>query len=125
MDDDPSIRLFLRSLLSDVYEVQQAADGPEALRMLRQARWDLLIIDFLMPRMDGLALLRAVKEIKPDQCVLMLTGQIDADLAKKTPAGGAQASLRKPFRAEELKKAIAHLIEGGSRRAAGAIGPRT
>jgi CheY-like chemotaxis protein len=79
-DDDPQIRAFLQAVLSARnYAVDQATDGRDALDVLRRsgAAVDLLITDIKMPRMDGVALARAVAELFPAMPVLFISGSAD------------------------------------------------
>ena len=76
-DDDPQIRAFLKAILTARnYLVDQATDGIDALDMLRNSGGavDLLITDIKMPRMDGVALARAVGEMFPAMPVLFISG---------------------------------------------------
>src|SRR3954449_10182972 len=79
VDDDPNLLVLLaEQLRADGYAVQTARDGEEALRRLGQAWPDLLIIDMLMPRMDGLTLAREVKA-RADLPIIVLAASATAD----------------------------------------------
>ncbi len=88
VDDDPNLLVILADQLrADGYEVQTARDGEEALRRLGQAWPDLLIIDMLMPRMDGLTLAREVKA-RADLPIIVLSAIDTADFEGRPPRGG-------------------------------------
>ena len=83
VDDDPNLLVILaEQLRADGYEVQTARDGEEALRRLGQAWPDLLIIDMLMPRMDGLTLAREIKA-RADLPIIVLSA-IDTATPRRT-----------------------------------------
>ena len=83
VDDDPNLLVILaEQLRADGYEVQTARDGDEALRRLSQSWPDLLIIDMLMPRMDGLTLAREIKS-RADLPIIVLSA-IDTAIPRPT-----------------------------------------
>ncbi|HYL82313.1 MAG TPA: response regulator [Candidatus Acidoferrum sp.] len=74
VDDEEDIRLLYQEELQEAgYRVSVAADGAEALRMVKQARPDLMTIDIKMPGMDGIELLRRVREIYRDLPIIICT----------------------------------------------------
>ena len=104
-DDDARIRRLLRLTLEGTYRVIEAADGAEALRLLFQERPDVLLLDVVMPIIDGLAVCRAVRaEPKFDQLgIVIISANAGADDAL---SAGADLHLAKPFRPLELLSAI-------------------
>jgi FixJ family two-component response regulator len=75
VDDDEDVRTFLgRTLRRRGYTVEEARDGAEGLASARQSCPDLVITDMAMPRLDGLGLLKALKQAAPDLPVIVLTG---------------------------------------------------
>ena len=92
VDDDPNLLVLLaEQLRSDGYEIATARDGEEALRRL-QASWpDLLIIDMMMPRMDGLSLAREIKS-RADLPIIVLSA-IDAERFEGGPPRGGGRGL--------------------------------
>ncbi|HMA47540.1 MAG TPA: response regulator transcription factor [Frankiaceae bacterium] len=103
VDDEPAVRESLeRSLRFEGYEVTQARDGVEALEAVTQARPDLLVLDVVMPRMDGLETCRRLRARGDDLPVLMLTARDGlADRVSGLDVG-ADDYLVKPFALEEL-----------------------
>lgn len=89
-DDNPSVRLALRELLepqTDLNLVGTAVDGAEALRMARESRPDVVILDSDMPRLSGLDVLKAIKASMPEMVVLMFT--LDDSIGAEALALGA------------------------------------
>lgn len=105
VDDQPANLRVVSSLLSrHGYEVTTAADGAEALALLADLRPDLLLLDMLMPNMDGFALLGEIKQI-PELLrlpVVFLTVAQDRDLLLRAFDAGAVDYVTKPFMPEEL-----------------------
>lgn len=105
LEDDPSVRtLLIKALSARGYEVRSAEDGLAGLTMLEAWTPDLLIVDVMMPRLDGMTFVRAIKgrgETKPIP-VIFLTARNDP---KSMIAGinlGARYYITKPFVVEEL-----------------------
>ena len=107
-DDDPLTRLDLRHALSGLgmQVLGEAEDGRQALALARSLRPDLLILDIMMPQMDGLDAAR-IARAEHLGAVMLLTGYAEEDMIARADAAGVLAYLRKPFRTEELGPAIA------------------
>ena len=103
VDDDPAVRTALeRALRLEGYEVELAAGGDEALRRVALAPPDAIVLDVLMPELDGLAVCRRLREAADETPVLMLTARDGvADRVDGLDAG-ADDYLVKPFALEEL-----------------------
>jgi len=112
VDDEPSIVSFLTKMLSNDYTVYKAKNGQEAVDSAKKLKPDLMIMDIMMPEMDGYT---ACSLIKSDPStrgipVIMLTG-VGFDLNKEMALRlGANAYLTKPFSLIDLKKTIDSLI---------------
>ncbi|HET6728771.1 MAG TPA: response regulator transcription factor [Jiangellaceae bacterium] len=121
VDDDPAVRESLRrSLAFNGYQVELAADGEQALRAVAESRPDAVVLDVMMPRLDGLATCRALRAAGDDVPVLMLTARDEvADRVAGLDAG-ADDYLPKPFALEELLARLRALLR---RIAAGDSGP--
>jgi len=110
-DDEMSMRQFLEILLKkEGHEVICAADGEEALSRFRAAPCDLLISDIKMAKMDGLELLRRVKERNPNMSVVMITAYASPEDAIASMKAGAYDYLTKPFKLEEIKAVIRNAL---------------
>jgi DNA-binding response OmpR family regulator len=110
VDDDPNMLVLLADQLrADGYEVITARDGTEALRRLRSSWPDLLIIDMMMPRMDGLTLAREIKS-QADLPIIVLSaidaGDSKADLLEEV----AEDYVTKPYHYPELRARINRVL---------------
>ena len=110
VDDDPNLLVLLADQLrADGYEITTARDGDEALRRLRTAWPDLLIIDMMMPRMDGLTLAREIKA-QADLPIIVLSaidaGDSKADLLDEV----AEDYVTKPYHYPELRARINRVL---------------
>jgi two-component system response regulator AtoC len=108
VDDELNIRRVLAAMLKrDGYEVTTAADGEQALAVLARAPVQVVVTDLVMPRLDGLSLLRRVSADYPDVPVIVITAHGTVDSAVAALKAGAFDFITKPFAQEELKKVIA------------------
>ena len=110
VDDDPNLLVLLADQLrNDGFEIQTARDGEEALRRLRSSWPDLLIIDMMMARMDGLTLAREIKA-QADLPIIVLSaidaGDSKADLLEEV----AEDYVTKPYHYPELRARIARVM---------------
>ncbi|WP_138754827.1 response regulator transcription factor [Paenibacillus sinopodophylli] len=101
-DDDKIISLLRRSLAFEGYEVTTASNGMEGLKVLLKAEPDLLILDVMMPQVDGWEVCRRVRESGSTVPILMLTAKDDVVDRVKGLDLGADDYLVKPFALEEL-----------------------
>jgi DNA-binding NtrC family response regulator len=115
VDDEAIVLRSCQRILGDAYEVDTARDGLEALVKVNENDYDVLILDIKMPKMDGVEVLRRVKEARPDVDVIMITGLHDITTAVKAMKLGALDYLPKPFEPEELEMTVARAFD---RRAA-------
>ena len=101
VDDEQSMREWLRILFQrDGFEVLTADDGLAARDLVTREYLDVVLTDIRMPRFDGIALLKAVRELAPDVIVLMMTAHWtrDSEEWKHAKELGAEALFEKPFR---------------------------
>lgn len=113
VDDSPSIRLLMKlTLTGEGYEVVQATDGVEALEYARQHEAALVLTDINMPRMDGLSLIRELRQIPAYKCVPILVLTTESGQERKTlgKEAGATGWLVKPFSGEQLMATVARLL---------------
>jgi DNA-binding NtrC family response regulator len=107
VDDEPGIRAFLAwRLRARGLEVDIAHDGQDALEKMQRQHFDLVISDITMPRLQGLALLEAIKQQHPACKVILMTGFSTVDTAVSAMRLGAFDFLLKPFRLTALLKAV-------------------
>src|SRR5213593_1150085 len=108
VDDEMSLRKVLAATLQrEGYEVQLASDGEEAIAALDRDGADVVVTDLVMPRMDGLTLLRKVVARHPDVPVIVVTAHGKVDSAVEAMKAGAFDFVTKPFEHSELKTIIA------------------
>ncbi len=121
VDDDRSVRDTLRqSLTFNGYDVVQAADGDEAQTLIRRENPDLVIMDGVLPKVDGLEILRSLRGSGSEVLVLMLSQKTEvADRVAGLDAG-ADDYLAKPFALEELLARVRSLYRRSRRTAAAA-----
>jgi DNA-binding response OmpR family regulator len=102
-EDEPRILAFLtRGLESEGFAVDAAADGVEALRCARSARYDVAVLDLLLPRIDGLAVLRDLRQNHPELPVVILSARSDLPTKLRGFELGANDYVVKPFSLDEL-----------------------
>ena len=111
VDDDRPLRHGLSQLLELAgYEVWTAEDGLEAAETLAGQRFDLLLTDLKMPRMDGIELTREARRLLPRIPVIVLTGIGDLDSVQETLQAGAVELVTKPFEASQMLSTIKGLL---------------
>ncbi len=116
VDDDPAILFLVSTMIARFgYETLVANSGFEALDLVDHA--DVVVTDVCMPGMDGLELLRAIRERDDVLPVILVTGLYCDALAERAIAGGAFQCLPKPFEIQQLKRAIAGALDAGERAA--------
>jgi len=119
VDDDPAVRESLRrSLIFNGYTIVLAADGEEALDKVQSERPDMVILDVMMPKFDGLEVCRELRSQGDDIPILLLTAR---DSVSERVAGldaGADDYLTKPFALEELLARTRSLVRRAARPAA-------
>jgi DNA-binding NtrC family response regulator len=110
-DEEIVIRSCLRILSDSSYVVDSVQDGWEALRKIDETDYDVIVLDIMMPKIDGLEVLQHVKERHPDIDVIMMTGLSQIQTAVKAMKLGAFDYLSKPFDPDELKHIVDRALE--------------
>jgi DNA-binding response OmpR family regulator len=114
LDDDPTILSFLReSLQEEGYQVTTAANGREGLQHLRQQPVDLILLDLMMPLMDGERFVAELRHLalRPEPPIIILSA--DRNVAGKVRSLGVTAGVPKPFSLDELLNLVEyHLLSG-------------
>ncbi|MGE5807911.1 MAG: sigma-54-dependent transcriptional regulator [Nitrospirota bacterium] len=107
VDDE---RIALRNLehvmKKEGYEVTGTQSGPNALKLLEERQFDVVLTDLRMEKVDGLQILRKTRELHPDTEVIMITGYATTDSAVETMRQGAFYYIAKPFKLEEVRKVV-------------------
>ena len=110
-DEEIVIRSCMRILAGDEFQVESVQDGREALRKIEEIPYDVVILDIMMPNIDGLEVLRRVKETHPNVDVIMITGLSQIDTAVQAMKLGAFDYISKPFEPDELKMVVQRALE--------------
>ena len=112
VDDEESMGKFMQIMLQkEGYEVTPAVSGTEALKVLKQKDFDLVIADLMMPEMNGLKLLSEVKQYDSDIDFIVMTAFASVDTAIEALKKGALDYVIKPFKVDEIKLAISKSFE--------------
>jgi two-component system chemotaxis response regulator CheY len=112
VDDSPTIRrILVRSLaLAGICETAEACDGVEALGAIRGQRFTLILLNWNMPRLDGLGVLRALRQSGDHTPVIMVTSEAEKSRVIEAIRCGANDYLIKPFSPEQLAEKVRHLL---------------
>ncbi|HXX63378.1 MAG TPA: response regulator [Bacteroidota bacterium] len=106
-DDEPDLRDLVQNHLSlEGFEVETATDGAQAVEMLNKKKYDLVLLDLHMPKMDGLEVLKFMKSHNINSRLIILTGDGDPHLVSQCAKYGASDYLTKPYNYHELIEAI-------------------
>ena len=114
IEDEASIRRVLVKILTEEntqYEVFEAEDGLAGTEMIKNADFDLVLCDIKMPKMDGVEVLEAVKKIKPEIPMVMISGHGDLDTAVNTMRMGAFDYISKPPDLNRLLNTIRNALD--------------
>jgi two-component system chemotaxis response regulator CheY len=112
-DDSSSMRQMLCYTLTEAHhEVKEASNGSKALELAQQQRFDLVITDINMPALDGLSLVRALRNLPDYQFkpILLLTTETDPEVKKEAKTAGATGWISKPFDPDKLLAAVRKVL---------------
>ncbi|WP_224983622.1 hybrid sensor histidine kinase/response regulator [Geomonas agri] len=109
VDDEGVIRDLCKRVLND-YHIVEAGDGQEAYEIFLRGGVDVILTDVMMPRMDGIELLKKLKEREPTMVVIIMTGFADKDLILKALKADADDFITKPLNLLQLKSAISKAL---------------
>jgi DNA-binding NtrC family response regulator len=113
VDDEAGIRASLKVVLEPVYDTLSASSAQEGLDLFRRESPHLVLLDVVMPGMDGLTLLKTIRDEDARIPVIMLTGTKTVKTAVEAMKLGAADYLSKPFDVEELRLIVAKALETG------------
>jgi DNA-binding NtrC family response regulator len=112
VDDDEGVRQVLSQSLSDAgYRVSSAESGEKAVSAAREETFDLVILDMVLPRVDGMEVLKEITALRPEMPVVMITGYASVETAIKAMKMGAVDYIVKPFRMEEVELVVGKALE--------------
>ncbi|MEA3494058.1 MAG: response regulator [Candidatus Margulisiibacteriota bacterium] len=121
VDDEPDmVNVIKLRLEANKYEVLVASDGPEGLNIARIQRPDLIILDIMLPKMDGFKVSRMLKydERFKNIPIIMFSAKVQSSDIERGREMGADAYITKPFKAEDLLAKIRELLDAKEKRSA-------
>jgi two-component system NarL family response regulator len=115
VDDYQIVRTGLRTVLQSEFDIcGEASDGEEAVSKVLALKPDLVIMDVSMPVMNGIAATRKIHQVSPSTKVVILTMHDSAQMRHEAMQAGALACLTKTAPPDDIKKSIAHALEGAN-----------
>ena len=114
IEDEAPIRRVLTKILSeenDMYSVQEAEDGLQGIELVKNEDFDLILCDIKMPKMDGVEVLEAIKKIKPEIPMVMISGHGDLETAIQTMRLGAFDYISKPPDLNRLLNTVRNALD--------------
>lgn len=112
VDDEGAIRYSVSKTLQRVgYNVNEASSGEEALEMMRNQRYDVVLTDIRMPGLTGVELLKRIKDIAPDAIVILMTGYASLGTAVEALRLGAHDYLIKPSSSQDIRQSVSRGVE--------------
>ena len=114
IEDEAAIRRVLVKILSeenDSYKVEEAEDGLQGIEKVKNEDYDLILCDIKMPKMDGVEVLEAVKKIKPEIPMVMISGHGDLETAINTMRLGAFDYISKPPDLNRLLNTVRNALD--------------
>ena len=112
LDDDPVVRRALTDTLTDEgYQVETAADGLEGLEKAKAPPFDILLVDLRLPGMDGIEVLREIREVTPEVIVILMTAYATLETAKEAMKLGAYDYIAKPLDPDAVTALLEKALE--------------
>ena len=114
VDDDPVVTRFAGWALRQAgFEILVAENGKRAMQTIEEHSVDMVITDIVMPEMEGLELITALRKSQPSLPIVAISGAFDGKYLEMAVALGARAALAKPFSAEKLLKTVRQTLNAG------------
>jgi DNA-binding NtrC family response regulator len=117
VDDEIGVRESLKMVLGKDFRLIEADSVEVALAKVEDARPDVVLLDMIMPKSDGLVVLQRIKEIHPECAVIILTGVNSQQLATKAIDAGAFDFIGKPFDVVDLRQKVARALDHAAAKA--------
>ncbi len=115
IDDEPGVRDFVKDYFEDrEYNVVVAYDGLMGIETFKKEPFDLVICDMLMPKLIGVEVLKQIKEIKPDQKVIMMSGVKEDSMIEKAKTLGCRFYITKPVRLSDVEERVQECLASPS-----------
>jgi len=113
VDDAGEVVVLCVNMLQSLgYSVKGANRGEAALELARREPFDLMIVDYKMPEMNGFEIFEEARTIRPEMAFMLLTGHGTTDIVEDATNMGFSAILLKPFTRDQLSRAVAQALEG-------------
>jgi CheY-like chemotaxis protein len=112
-EDEDTLSYFLRQSLEDAkppFEVETVGAGSEALKRVVAEQFDLMLVDLRLPDMDGVSLIRAVRQFDPFMKVIVMTAYGSPEAERQVKELGVDGYVIKPFVVEDVKKMITRVV---------------
>jgi two-component system cell cycle sensor histidine kinase/response regulator CckA len=114
-EDQEAVRMMVTHLLLDAgYQVDAVADGLEAVQAAERADYDLVLLDAIMPRMNGRQAYEKIKQLRPLTRFLFSSGYSADTLPELFVAGGREDILQKPYEADTLLRAVRRVLDAAA-----------
>lgn len=111
VDDEADLRTLLRHILTaQGYQITDAEDGEEAIELIKRQKFDIALLDIQMPNINGIQVLKYIKEHSPQTKAVMLTGYADLKHAMEAKEFGARDFIGKPYKLEDVLSTIEHIL---------------
>ncbi|MCF7848140.1 MAG: response regulator [Kiritimatiellales bacterium] len=119
VDDDYGARESLRTVFAPDYHVTLSTNAADAKRVLAVNNIDLMLLDVIMPRQDGVSLIREISADYPDLPVIMISASTSIKPVVESMRAGAIDFITKPFDVDDIRSRVATLLKNNTRKAAG------
>ena len=126
VEDNAVVRDVLRGIMrqdADLIVVGEAANGENAIDLAEKLRPDLVCLDVLLPGLDGIAILRALRAVHPEMRFVLVTGQATSSVVSEALALGASGFVVKPFNAARLLSTVRSALAAPAPKASRDAGP--
>ena len=113
VDDDLSVcRVVMKLLAAEGYHVESTTESSRAMDLIAHNQYDLLVLDFLMPGLNGVEIFRQARALQPDVAGVFLTAHTRIDTVYPAIEAGVERVLAKPVDARELLPIVKQLVDG-------------
>jgi len=112
VDDEPDLRMLLSQVLVNAgYDIEEASDGEEAINLLKKQKFDITLLDIQMPVVNGIKVLKFIKDNALPTKAIMLTGYADLKHAMEAKEFGARDFIGKPYKIEDIISTVERVLQ--------------